>query len=110
MADATQPKPGLAYRLKARYQQLRDRVPLVDHLARALEHSSAAQASMLSGAVTYFGLLSFFPIVALVYAVLGFVVKSYPDAQQPVLGPYFFVEIGQQAGRKMRQIGLHPRH
>ena len=81
----TASKPGLVDRLKARYQRLRDRVPLLDHLARALEHSSAAQASMLSGAVTYFGLLSFFPIVALVYAVLGFVVGRYPEAQEPVL-------------------------
>jgi len=78
-------KPGVVDRLKARYQDLRDRFPVVDHLARALEHYSAAQASMLSGAVTYFGLLSFFPIVALVFAVLGFVVGNNPDARQPVL-------------------------
>lgn len=78
-------KPGLVDRLKARFQRVRDRVPLVDHLARAFEHYSAAQASMLSGAVTYFGLLSFFPILALVFAVLGFVVGNNADAQQPVL-------------------------
>lgn len=86
-ADPTEApaKPGLVDRLKARYQALRDRFPLVDHFARAFEHYSAAQAAMLSGAVTYFGLLSFFPILALVFAVLGFVVGSSEEAQRPVL-------------------------
>lgn len=83
--EPTARKPGIVDRLKSRYQDLRDRFPLVDHLARAFEHYSAAQAAMLSGAVTYFGLLSFFPIVALAFAVLGFVVGSSPAAQQPVL-------------------------
>jgi membrane protein len=78
-------KPNLVDRLKARYQALRDRFPVVYHFARAMEHYSAAQAAMLSGAITYFGLLSFFPIVALAFAVLGFVVGSSPSAQQPVL-------------------------
>ncbi len=84
-ADQPVKKPGLVDRLKVRYQDLRDRFPVVDHFARAMEHYSAAQAAMLSGAVTYFGLLSFFPIVALAFAVLGFVVGSSPAAQQPVL-------------------------
>jgi membrane protein len=83
--DDAPAKPGLKDRLKARYQDIRDRVPVVDHFARAFEHYSAAQASMLSGAATYFGLLSFFPILALVFAILGFVVQRYPEAQEPVL-------------------------
>ena len=78
-------RPGLVDRLKARFQVLRGRFPIVDHLARAMEHYSAAQAAMLSGAVTYFGLLSFFPILALTFAVLGFVVGNSESAQQPVL-------------------------
>lgn len=95
-------KPGLADRLKARFQALRDRRPIVDHLARALEHFTEAQASMLSGAITYFGLLSFFPIVALAFAVLGFVVGNQPGAQEPVLDamrsvlPGLFDEIGTE--------------
>ncbi|MDQ3449930.1 MAG: YihY/virulence factor BrkB family protein [Actinomycetota bacterium] len=83
--DTDVKKPGLVDRLKARAQALRDRRPIVDHLARAFEHFSAAQASMLAGAITYFGLLSFFPIVALAFAVLGFVVGNQPEAQEPVL-------------------------
>jgi len=78
-------KPSLVDRLKARYQALRDRSALMDHLARTFEHYTASQASTLSGAATYFGLLSFFPIVALVYAILGFVVSRFPEAQEPVL-------------------------
>lgn len=81
----TDEKPKLADRLKARFAELRVRFPVLDHGARAFEHYSSTQAPMLSGAVTYFGLLSFFPIIAVVFGVLGFVVKNNEDVRDAVL-------------------------
>ena len=57
------------------------RRPLVDHLVRMQEHYGAVKAGQQAGAVTYFGFLSFFPILALAFFVVGCVAKVYPDAR-----------------------------
>ncbi|MFC4115642.1 YihY/virulence factor BrkB family protein [Nonomuraea zeae] len=48
----------------------------LDHLIRAVQRYEGQSGDRLAGAVTYFAFLSFFPLVALSYAVLGFVVAS----------------------------------
>lgn len=47
-----------------------------DHLIRAVRRYQLQFGDRLAGAVTYFAFLSFFPLVVLSYAVLGFVVAT----------------------------------
>ncbi|WP_026118960.1 YihY/virulence factor BrkB family protein [Nocardiopsis ganjiahuensis] len=54
------------------YWELRRRHPSVDHLVRAYERYADRNGNQLAGAVTYFAFLSFFPLLALAFAVVGF--------------------------------------
>jgi membrane protein len=62
--------------------EVRTRRPLVDHLVRMQEHYSTVKAGQQAGAVTYFAFLSFFPILALAFFVVGWVAKVYPGARK----------------------------
>src|SRR4051794_35912624 len=61
---------------------VRARRPFVDHMVRAFSRYQADGGDRLAASVTYFGFLSFFPLIALAFSVAGFVVDAYPDAQQ----------------------------
>ncbi|WP_431915553.1 YihY/virulence factor BrkB family protein [Nonomuraea jabiensis] len=54
----------------------RERRPALDHMIRAVRRYEHQSGDTLAGAVTYYAFLSFFPLVALSYAVLGFVVAT----------------------------------
>ncbi|MET7332369.1 YihY/virulence factor BrkB family protein [Nonomuraea sp. NPDC005650] len=54
----------------------RERRPALDHGIRAVRRYQFQSGDLLAGAVTYFAFLSFFPLVALAYAVLGFAVAT----------------------------------
>lgn len=70
---------------KEQAAQVRRRRPLVDHLVRTVQHYGSVQGNALAAAVTYFAFLSFFPILALSFAVVGQVSKAYPNAQGDLL-------------------------
>ena len=70
--------------LKRRLASARRRSRLLDHLIATFEHYSKVQGNVLAGAVTYFGFLSFFPIVAIAFAVVGLITGAYPDALDAV--------------------------
>jgi membrane protein len=70
---------------KQRVANLRERRPFVDHFVRMFEHYGSVNGSALAAAVTYFAFLSFFPIVALAFAVIGFVSRAYPNADQDLV-------------------------
>ncbi|MDP2774527.1 MAG: YhjD/YihY/BrkB family envelope integrity protein [Nocardioides sp.] len=72
---------SLKERLSARLTRLRERRPLVDHAVRMQQHYGAVRAGQQAGAVTYFGFLSFFPILALAFAVVGWISRVYPEAR-----------------------------
>lgn len=72
---------GLKDRLTQRVDRLRKRRPIIDHLVRMAEHYSVVKGSLQAGAVTYFAFLSFFPILALAFAVIGYVAGVYREAQ-----------------------------
>lgn len=72
---------SLKERLSARLTRVRERRPLVDHAVRMQQHYGAVKAGQQAGAVTYFGFLSFFPILALAFAVVGWISKVYRDAR-----------------------------
>ena len=65
-----------------RLAELRRRRPVVDHVVRMQEHYGAVKGSALAGAVTFFGFLSFFPILALAFAAVGVISSVYDVADQ----------------------------
>src|SRR4051812_9539592 len=64
---------------------VRARRPFVDHMVRAFSRYQADGGDRLAASVTYFGFLSFFPLIALAFSVAGFVVDAYPDAQNKLV-------------------------
>lgn len=63
---------------------LRQRHPVVDHAVRAYDRNSEVLGGQLAAAVTYFGFLSFFPLLALAFSLVGFIAGVYPSAQHGV--------------------------
>lgn len=64
--------------IKDRINAVRARVPIFDHLMRMQEHIGKVKANQQAGAITYFGFISIFPVLALAFAVMGFVVRINP--------------------------------
>lgn len=64
----------------ARVQEWRARWHWFDHLLRTVQRYRVQHGDRLAGAVTYFAFLSFFPLIALAFAVVGYVVAIRPDA------------------------------
>lgn len=62
--------------------RVRRRRPLVDHLVRMQEHYGAVKAGQQAGAMTYFAFLSFFPILALAFFVVGLASQVYDGADE----------------------------
>ena len=76
---------ALKQQISDRVDVVRARRPLIDHVVRTVEHYGATKGNMQAGAVTYFGFLSFFPILAIAFAAVGYVARIYPDAQQDLI-------------------------
>lgn len=76
---------SLKERLSARLSAVRERRPLVDHLVRMQQHYGAVKGNQQAGAVTYFGFLSFFPILALAFAAVGVLSQVLPDARDTTI-------------------------
>lgn len=72
-------------RAKARLADARERMPLLDRVLRMQSHYSSVGASQQAGAITYFGFLSVFPVLALGFFVVGQIAKIYPDAQHDLI-------------------------
>jgi membrane protein len=72
-------------RLAAALARLRERHPGLDHLLRMLAHYGAVNGSGQAGAVTFFGFLSFFPILAIAFFVVGLVAGVYPEARSQMV-------------------------
>lgn len=67
--------------MKERLDAVRARFPFLDHLIRMQEHVSAVKANQQAGAITYFGFISVFPILAMAFAVVGFVARINPGPE-----------------------------
>ncbi|MBD8868650.1 YihY/virulence factor BrkB family protein [Nocardioides donggukensis] len=76
---------SLKERLSAKLEELRQRRPALDHVIRMVQHYGEVKGNLQAGAVTYFAFLSFFPILALAFATVGYVSRVYPDAQEDLL-------------------------
>ncbi|RGA05933.1 YihY/virulence factor BrkB family protein [Microbispora triticiradicis] len=58
----------------------RIRFRALDHLIRTVQRYQVQTGDRLAGAITYFAFLSFFPLIALAFALFGYVVTIRPDA------------------------------
>ncbi|WP_236539496.1 YihY/virulence factor BrkB family protein [Spiractinospora alimapuensis] len=56
--------------------------PAFDHSVRAVERYSDRNATQLAASVTYFGFLSFFPLIALAFSVLGYVSFMHDEVRE----------------------------
>src|SRR3569623_1388183 len=59
----------------------RRRSVLFDHAYRSLRHYSRVDGSGRAGSVTYYAFLSFFPILAIGFFMVGYVSRLYPSAR-----------------------------
>ncbi len=71
---------GLA---KRRYLRVRRDTPLLDLVLRIQERYTAMGGRQQAGAITYYGFLSFFPILALAFAAVGWSTGSGPEPSAP---------------------------
>ena len=69
---------------KARLRSGRARWGWLDHTVRAYDRNGEVNGGQLAGAITYFGFLSFFPLLALAFSVVGYVAVVYPDARDGI--------------------------
>jgi membrane protein len=77
--------PGLPIdRVKRAVNRVRQRRPGLDHVIRAWQRYQADGGDRLAAAVTYFGFLAFFPLVALAFSVLGFVLAHDPTLRDTI--------------------------
>lgn len=76
---------SLKERFVDRLDTLRARRPSVDHVVRTFVHYSDRDGNAQAGAVTFFGFLSFFPILALSFFVVGYISAVYPDLRADVV-------------------------
>lgn len=74
----------LIARAKALLARLRERFGWLDHAIRAFQHFTTVKGNRLAAAVTYFGFLSLFPLLALAFAAFGIVLANNPDVEQQV--------------------------
>ncbi|MEV7005653.1 YihY/virulence factor BrkB family protein [Streptosporangium sp. NPDC051022] len=58
----------------------RVRWPWLDHLIRTVQRYQLQAGDRLAGGVTYYAFLSFFPIIALAFAIFGYFLSVRPDA------------------------------
>lgn len=64
---------------------VRRQAPPVDHLVRAAGRYQTDTGDRLAAALTYYGFVSLFPLLLLLFAVLGFVLRSNPDEQAKII-------------------------
>ncbi|WP_214408811.1 YihY/virulence factor BrkB family protein [Sphaerisporangium fuscum] len=97
-------------------EHYRVRWPWFDHLIRMVHRYQSQRGDRLAGAVTYFAFLSFFPLMALAFALFGYVLSVNPNAlktlvqavnqQLPGLAGQLHIEQLAEARRSAGLIGL----
>ncbi|MEU0316244.1 YihY/virulence factor BrkB family protein [Nocardioides sp. NPDC006273] len=72
-------------KIKAKIAELRERFPALDRVLRTQEHYGEVGAAQQAGAMTYFGFLSTFPILALAFFAVGQIAKVYAGAESDLI-------------------------
>lgn len=65
--------------VRQRIDRLRQRYGWLDHVMRAAERFTEANAGRLAGACTYYGFLAIFPLLLLAFSIMGYVFASHPE-------------------------------
>ncbi len=73
--------PSLTERASARARALRERRPVLDHWLRTFEYYDDRNGNAHAAAVAFFGFLSFFPLLALAFFVIGYLSSVAPEAR-----------------------------
>jgi membrane protein len=68
-----------------RVAEARERRPLLDHAVLTVEHYGAVKGNLQAGAITFFAFVSFFPVLALAFAVVGYLAQFFPDAEETLV-------------------------
>jgi len=76
---------GARDKVSGTVKTVRHRAPWLDHFIRAWGRYKSDSGDRLAASVTFFGFLSFFPLIALAFSVVGFIVVAYPSAQQDLI-------------------------
>ncbi len=71
-------------RVHSRVRTARSRHAWADHAVRAHDRHVQVRGNQVAAAITFFGFLSFFPLVALTFAAVGYLTVWYPDARQTI--------------------------
>ena len=71
-------------RVHSRVRTARSRHAWADHAVRAHDRHVQVRGNQVAAAITFFGFLSFFPLVALTFAAVGYLSVWYPDARQTI--------------------------
>lgn len=98
---------SLKARLVAGLEELRRRRPVVDHAVRMQQHYGKVDAGQQAGAITYFAFLSFFPILALAFFVVGLLAHVYPGARHDLvtaIGQVLPGLVGGKRGVPLREV------
>jgi membrane protein len=70
---------GVKSRVTAAIATARERVPTLDHAVRTVGHYNSVNGGLQAAGVTYAAFLSFFPILALGFAIVGYAARLLPD-------------------------------
>lgn len=72
-------KPGFFGRAQAKFEELQRKWPPLGHLLRAVGRYQDRKADFFAAGVTYYSVLSLFPVIMVGFAILGEVLIEYPD-------------------------------
>ena len=75
----------LKEKIKTKIAEMRARFPALDRVVRTQEHYVEVGAAQQAGAITYFGFLSTFPILALAFFGVGQIAKVYSGAESDLV-------------------------
>lgn len=75
----------LKERVSTRTKALRERYPFLDHVVEALTYYSERNGNAHAGAVTFFAFLSFFPLLALAFFVVGYLSAVAPEVRSELV-------------------------
>lgn len=76
--------PSTKRRVTAKLDRFRGRHHKLDHVIRMVTHYGSVDGNAQAGAVTFFGFLSIFPILALVFFAVGVIAHVYPDLRADI--------------------------
>ena len=77
--------PSLKERVTAPVRRVRERHQVVDHTLNTVTHYGSVNGNAQAGAVTYFGFLSFFPILALGFFFVGLLAQNFPELRAAIV-------------------------